>query len=154
MFQSLNIMLESTLTSSFFSKITIKYKTQFLYLMGAFILLSMAINQPFLTISFAPRLPRLALEGLILIILISIYAYKLKNKVTSLSLIILVISLGISYFLNQEDLMTATPKKAYEAPFFILPQLFLVGFPASITKLQNKSLCPSELGSDRRKLAH
>ena len=33
-----------------------------------------------------------------------------------------------------KNLMTTTPKKAYEAPFFILPYLLLVGHPASIMK--------------------
>ena len=46
--------------------------------------------------------------------------------------------------------MTKTPIKGYEAHFFILPQLLLVGYSASITNAKNKNERLSELGSDVR----
>ena len=98
-------MLESTLISNFSSKITIKYKTQFLYFIGTFILISMVINQPFLSISFAPRLPRLALEAFILILLSIAWFLHERNKYIGWALVTIALALGINYFLNPENLI-------------------------------------------------
>jgi hypothetical protein len=77
-------------------------KTEILFCLILF--LSILINQPFLSISFFPRTPRLLIEASILVILF-LYSFKDRNYESIKFLIVIFVLLGLSYINSGVELI-------------------------------------------------